>query len=256
MSGAPGLVVLMYHRVAPDAAGKLALLTMPPDRFAWQMAHLKAAGFTPLRQRDVAAWLSGSAGLPERPVVITFDDGYADNTVHAFPVLERLGIPAVTFLVTRMLGGMNEWDADKPPPRRLMAGADVVQWAARGLEFGAHGRTHRSLAGLDAAALRAEIDGSHADLQELLGAPPLAFAYPFGDVDTAACEAVGRLFAVAYGTREGINRCNTSRWDLRRTNVLPVDPHFEFRCQLRLGWGPLNRVRAVAVDLYRSLRGA
>src|SRR5437764_754437 len=100
-----GLVVLMYHRVAPDAAGPLAHLTVTPDRFAWQMAKLVEGGFKPVRQEDVAAWIAGRRELPARAVAVTFDDAYADNVAHAFPVLERYRIPALTFVVTGKLGG-------------------------------------------------------------------------------------------------------------------------------------------------------
>jgi peptidoglycan/xylan/chitin deacetylase (PgdA/CDA1 family) len=100
------LVVLMYHRVAPGASGPLAHLTVPPERFAWQMAKLRERGCVPQRQQEVAAWLAGRGTLPPRAVVVTFDDGYADNVTHAFPVLERHRIPAVTFVVTGKLGAM------------------------------------------------------------------------------------------------------------------------------------------------------
>src|SRR5256885_16673378 len=88
------LVVLTYHRVAPEAPASPDDFTITPEKFAWQMARLKQDGLTPVRQRDVAAWLAGEGRLPDRPVVISFDDGYADNLVHAYPLLERLPPPS------------------------------------------------------------------------------------------------------------------------------------------------------------------
>jgi peptidoglycan/xylan/chitin deacetylase (PgdA/CDA1 family) len=236
------LVALLYHRVARDASGPLAHLTVAPDRFAWQMAKLRDGGFVPQRQDEVAAWLAGRRGLPKRAVVVTFDDGYADNLDHAFPVLERLRIPAVTFVVTAKLGRHNDWDGDAAG-WPLMDAAAVRDWARRGLEFGAHGRTHRALPALAADALADEIEGSHADLAALLGRPPAAFAYPYGAVDARVREQVARRFPIAYGVREGGNRPTADAWDLRRTSVLPAYPGLEFRCQVRLGWGPRNRAR-------------
>ncbi|HTY65567.1 MAG TPA: polysaccharide deacetylase family protein [Alphaproteobacteria bacterium] len=238
------LTVLMYHRVAPRAAGPLAHLTISPERFAWQMAKLREGGFAPQRQAEVAAWLGGRGTLSGRAVVVSFDDGYAENVEHAFPVLEKLRIPAVTFVVTGKLGGRNDWDGDTAP-WPLMDGASIRHWARRGLEFGVHGRTHRSLPALDDAALAHEIDGAQADLVALLGETPVAFAYPYGHVTGRVHERVARRFAVAYGTADGINSQASDPWLLRRTAVLPAYPGFEFMCQLRLGWGPRNRARTV-----------
>lgn len=245
------LVVLMYHRVAPETSGRLAHLTVPPDRFAWQMKKLREGGFVPQRQDEVAAWLAGQRELPKRAVVITFDDGYADNAVHAFPVLERDRIPAVTFIVTGKLGGSNDWD-EGAASWPLMDAQTIHDWAGRGQEFGGHGRMHRSLVGLDEAALTDEIDGSYADLQTLLGQAPIAFAYPYGDEDAGVRQMTSRRFAVAYGIQEGLNRSREDGWSLRRTGVLPAYPGYEFLAQLRLGWGPRNRARV----LRRWLRAA
>lgn len=250
-----GLVVLMYHRVAPDAAGPLAHLTMPPDRFAWQMAKLSQGGFVPQRQQDVAAWLAGRRVLPRRAVAVTFDDGYADNVIHAFPALERHRIPAVTFVVTAKLGGRNDWDGDAAP-EALMDAAAIRDWAGRGLEFGVHGRTHRSLPGLGAAACAEEIDGAHADLARITGREPLAFAYPYGDVTAPVRDQVAHRYAVAYGVRDGVNRAAADPWTLRRTAVLPAYPGYEFWCQLRLGWGPRDRARSAARRLFGGAPGA
>jgi len=243
------LVVLMYHRVAPDASGPLAHLTVPPDRFAWQMTRLQGGGFVPQTQGDIAAWLGGRRALPRKAVVVTLDDGYADNVTHAFPVLERLRIPAVTFVVTAKLGGVNDWDRDDAP-WPLMDAAAVRDWSRRGLEFGGHSRTHRSLIELEDGELREEIVASADDLAGLTGRAPLAFAYPFGHFDARARQAAAERFALAYGVRPGANDDRVDPYLLRRTAVLPAYPNFEFSCQLRLGWGPRNRARYYARRLW------
>jgi peptidoglycan/xylan/chitin deacetylase (PgdA/CDA1 family) len=244
----------MYHRVAPEASGPLAHLTVSPEQFAWQMERLSGDGFVALRQDDVAAWLTGRRELPRRAVVVTFDDGYTDNAVHAFPVLERLRIPAVTFIVTGKLGGCNDWDDGGTWP--LMDAASIRDWARRGLEFGAHSRRHRSLIALDERDLGDEIDGSRADLAELLGQAPVAFAYPYGHVDRRVRDKAAGSFALAYGTHEGANRAGADGWSLQRTGVLPAYPRYEFLCQLRLGWGPRHRAHHAAQRVRSWLRAA
>lgn len=99
MNNAPSVPVLMYHHVTP-AGGMIA--TTPPV-FAEQMARLARAGYTSLTASQFAAYLAG-ARVPEKSVLITFDDGYLNNWVHAHPVLQRYGLHAVLFVVTGWIG--------------------------------------------------------------------------------------------------------------------------------------------------------
>jgi peptidoglycan/xylan/chitin deacetylase (PgdA/CDA1 family) len=94
--------VLMYHHVSP-APG---LVTVTPEHFAEQMRGLVIAGYRTLRADEFAAWLSG-VPLPDKSVLLTFDDGYLDNWVYAHPVLQTLGLKAMMFVVT-------DWIKDGP----------------------------------------------------------------------------------------------------------------------------------------------
>jgi peptidoglycan/xylan/chitin deacetylase (PgdA/CDA1 family) len=161
----------------------------------------------------------------------------------------------VTFVVTGKLGGRNVWDEDAEA-WPLMDAAAIQDWARRGLEFGGHGRTHRSLVALDEAALTEEVEASHADLRRLLGRAPLAFAYPYGHSDRRVRAKTAQHFALAYGTQEGANPTGADAWALRRTSVLPAYPAYEFQCQVRLGWGPRNCVRNIFQSLRSRGRGA
>lgn len=100
------LTVLAYHRVLPAPASDYpydrAVIDCDPDAFATQM-ELVARECTPVTLDDVLGMLRGEP-LPPNPVLVTFDDGYKDNREHAFPVLDRLGIPAVFFVATSYVG--------------------------------------------------------------------------------------------------------------------------------------------------------
>ena len=96
---APNVPVLMYHHVTP-AGGMIAAT---PDVFEDQIARLARAGYQSLSADQFAACLAG-APVPERSVLITFDDGYLNNWVHAHPVLARHGMRAVLFIITGWIG--------------------------------------------------------------------------------------------------------------------------------------------------------
>lgn len=90
--------VLMYHHISPSPG----LVTVSPDHFAAQMHWLKRHGYTALTLDALAGFLAGEP-VPDKSVVITFDDGYVDNWVHAHPVLQATGLHAVLFVITRWL---------------------------------------------------------------------------------------------------------------------------------------------------------
>ncbi len=105
----PGPVVLAYHRVA-DLASDPQLLAVTPRHFAEQVEVLRREGY-PVRLLDLITAVRDGKSLP-RGVIVTFDDGYADNLISAKPVLERYDVPATVFVTTGYLGGERDfwWD--------------------------------------------------------------------------------------------------------------------------------------------------
>lgn len=100
MKPARAVPVLMYHHVSPHPG----LVTLSPQTFEYQMAQLKESGATTLSADQFLAFLRGETDVPDKSVLITFDDGFLDNYVHAFPVLQRYGLRAVIFAVTGWIG--------------------------------------------------------------------------------------------------------------------------------------------------------
>lgn len=181
-------IILMYHGVqeVPEDPHRLCVT---PARFAEHMTWLREHR---LRGVGIGTLVDAmGAGRARGLVGITFDDGYVNVLENALPELQRHGFTATMFIISDLLGGTNKWDAGNAGPVwPLMSAGQVAEIAAAGMEIGAHGATHVRLAGIGADRLEIEVSGSRSTLSELLGHPVRGFAYPWGNMDAAARQAV------------------------------------------------------------------
>ncbi len=235
------LPILLYHHVGPVPPDWLRAMTVTPDRFTAQMEWLAGRGFHGIAPEDWIEWRAGRASLPERPVMITFDDGFADLATFAFPVLERLGFRAAFYVVSRPPDRSAAWTGPAAPP--LIDDAGLIEWSRRGIEIGAHSRTHADLPTLDEAEMEREIAGSRTDLEAVLGRPVRSFAYPYGRWNATARTIASRHYELAITCDRGINNKRTDPWTLRRTMVQPLNPLWDMKAQTRLGWSPVEAAR-------------
>ncbi|MFJ1928594.1 MULTISPECIES: polysaccharide deacetylase family protein [unclassified Streptomyces] len=189
LGSAPGWpLVLYFHHVHPDVRHYTALT---PDAFERGLEQVLER-FDPYDPADLLA--DGGPRRPERPtVLVTFDDGYRDNTAYARDILDRLGVRAVFFVCTGLLGRRS------PRPREDHLTYEECDGLAReGHLIGAHTRTHPHLDRIPAAEARAQTLGSLDDIRERYGAGPARlFAYPYGGVPAGPLLPDGVL---AFGT--------------------------------------------------------
>jgi peptidoglycan/xylan/chitin deacetylase (PgdA/CDA1 family) len=249
----PKVAVLSYHHVGSPLPGPHAWLTVSPRRFEAHVRWLAARGYQGIRASDWLAWRVRGTPLPSKPVLLTFDDGYADIGRYALPILRRYGFSATVFVVTDLLGATNQWMDGASP---LLTPDAVRRWAAAGVEFGAHSRSHADLTALDAAAVLAEVQGSQAALAALLDRPVAAFAYPYGRYNAAVVEVVRRHFALAFTSDPGCNDRWTDPHRLRRTEVRRADYLFDVMCRVRLGQARGKRLRRRLARGHRQLGAA
>lgn len=175
--------VLLYHHLTPRPEGANGAVISVTE-FAQQMAWLKENGYTGIATADLHAWLSGQGRLPERPVLITFDDGYLSSYQYAYPILHQHQLRASIFLVSAMAG-------IRPGDLPYLNWAELRELQESGLiEVQAHSHNgHRQIDG-QPALLAWSGDEVAADLRRLQlafagsGVPqPTAYAYPFGRYD-------------------------------------------------------------------------
>jgi peptidoglycan/xylan/chitin deacetylase (PgdA/CDA1 family) len=187
--------ILMYHAVAEHPSAATRRLSVTPRSLQDQLAFLVDYGFTGLTFSQLADAFCTGGILPKRPVVLTFDDGYADFAREAWPILRRYGFPATVFVTTGWMSDAGPQAAGTPLDR-MLDWAQIRELAATNVEIGAHSHSHPELDQLDDAKLRRELIDSRALLEEGIGAPVRALAYPFGYSSTRV-----RLAARAAGYR-------------------------------------------------------
>jgi peptidoglycan/xylan/chitin deacetylase (PgdA/CDA1 family) len=215
-AGAPArsvrVPVLTYHRVAPLKPGATAIttdLTVEPSVFAAELDAIAAAGFHTVSQRQVFDALYRGVPLPPKPVLISVDDGYVDDVRTILPMLRSHGMVATFFVITGRIHAAG-----------FLSAAQFRELDAAGMDVGDHTRTHVDLTQLPASGLQAEVAGSKAALERILGHPVSFFAYPFGRLDAnvvAAVRAAG--FALAYTTAYGVTATTAQPLEIGRLHV-------------------------------------
>jgi peptidoglycan/xylan/chitin deacetylase (PgdA/CDA1 family) len=204
--------VLTFHRVnhlAPDATATRRRLTVAPDRFACHLHALADAGYRSIRSAELSAALRGAASLPERPIILTFDDGYRDCVERVLPALCEHGFGATFFVL------MDRWHGSE-----WLDPAGIRQLQDAGMELGAHTRTHVDLTTVGPGEAREEIVRSREELRELSGAAVTSFAYPYGAFDDRVVAEVARAgFETAFTTQAGFVTSSCAPLTLPRLRV-------------------------------------
>jgi peptidoglycan/xylan/chitin deacetylase (PgdA/CDA1 family) len=188
--------ILMYHyvRQVDAAADPLGYrLSVTPAQFAAQLDWLDAQGYTPVRMDQAIACMQGAEGCPQRPVALTFDDGYMDAATHALPLLRERGFVATFYIVHGFVGqpGYMGWE-------------ELRTLRDAGMQIGAHSLNHLDLTTLAPGAAAAEIGASGEQLAAALDVPITSFCYPAGKFNSATRAQVAQAgYRSAVTTLQG-----------------------------------------------------
>ncbi|MGW0781273.1 polysaccharide deacetylase family protein [Streptomyces sp. NPDC002913] len=169
--------MLLYHAVMDDPPDWIAEFTVTPRSFAAQLDAIAAGGRTPVPLSALVAHLVRREPLPERPVVLTFDDGFADLPGATAEALAGRSMPATAYLTT---GALTRAGGSLLPPAPMMSLGQAPLLEQYGMEVGAHTVTHAQLDTLSGPVLRTELTDSRAALEDVLGHEVTHLAYPHG----------------------------------------------------------------------------
>ncbi len=206
--------ILMYHYVSippPDADKYRMDLTVLPDAFETQMDYLAINGYHPIRLADLANHLLNGTLLPDKPIVLTFDDGYADSYTNVFPTLRNKKFPGTFFVITDFVNE-NRWG--------YMNWAQLAEMVKGGMEIGSHSLDHPDLYRKPRALQNNEIAGSKKMIEANLPITVVSFSYPAGNYDAntlAALRAAGYLAAVTE--IQGERQSSDKTLELRRIRI-------------------------------------
>ncbi len=217
-NGVPkGIVVLMYHSITEAQHATWPWEVTLAD-FTAQLDYLvdRSIGVFPVgRLLDSDCPLSG--------VVITFDDGYANNMNAAKLMYER-GLSATWYVVSNEVGAVSSWAKGSEQVLPMMSQAELKALDEMGMEVGAHSRTHCDLIQQSPQSIQDEIYGSKQDLENILSKSVESFAYPYGHFNNSIIETVKQVgFRSACITRSGWYRPEEDKLQVRRITVFGSD---------------------------------
>lgn len=236
------VAILMYHAFTEDEADTGSLCTLASE-FARQLSALRDAGYTSVGYADLIEFVNGEGKLPEKPLLISIDDGYQNNLDLAAPLLETYGFCANIAVIGVSIGHTTYKDTDIPITSHFSL-EDARPWVARGvLTVTTHSYDMHQVTAVDGAGCRrgvlqmpgeaepdyiAALTQDYTRAQEQLaglpGTPLPVFTYPFGAYSELSERVLQELgVQVTITIADGANRLVKGEPEtlrlLRRINV-------------------------------------
>lgn len=225
---ADSVPVLNYHQINDRDENALTVHT---DQFEAQMKYLADNGYhviTPLEM--IEAWDKGSP-LPEKPVIITFDDGYADNYRNAFPILQKYQLKGTIFLISDYVSTYPNY----------LTWTQINEMQDSGLiDFESHTLSHEQLDGTSPEETWNQLDGSKKALEWHLGKDINFLAYPCGSYDEELQQLVKKAgYLGAFTVNYGLADKGENHYVLDRVPIFGCTNHTLMRFKLRLQYTPI-----------------
>lgn len=171
----------MYHRIADVPGDRNSL---PPEKFEQQLQYLHSKGYTSINMEQLYAHYVLGEKLPPKSIVLTFDDGYADNLYSAMPVMKKYNMIGNVFVITNWIGKENKWENFGKQLTRTMNEQELLEWKGAGNYIGSHTCNHPKLANCNPKDLKEELRNSKTSLETFLRSDIISICYPYGSFNS------------------------------------------------------------------------
>lgn len=205
--------ILMYHYISfpPPNADDIRLnLTVTPPQFESHLSYFQTQGYHSLSLYEIDQALDYGFELPDKPIVLTFDDGHSDHYHSVLPLLQAYGFTGTFFIITEF--------ADQNNPQHL-TWSQLQEMAQSGMSIQPHTKTHADLTNRDHEFLVYEILGSIESIAAHVGRPT-AFAYPIGRYDDTTLKVLSSTsIQRAVTTQFGFTHTTSNRYEMARIRI-------------------------------------
>jgi peptidoglycan/xylan/chitin deacetylase (PgdA/CDA1 family) len=240
--------ILLYHSIAGRTGRTSDPWQVRAVDFREDMHSVLATGRTPMTARHYEKWLTAPDASAIKPVLVTFDDGFADYADVALPILYGMGLTATLFVTSGWLG--------RPG---MLSSSGLIDLALSTTEIGAHSVTHPHLDILSDGRARAEIANCREVLEDIVGLPVSAFAYPHGSYHGRTRKAVAESgYATAHAVKNALSHRHDDPFALGRFTVTAKTSRTRVRQVLACLGVPLawhrERLRTRAYRVVRKFK--
>ena len=244
--------ILMYHQVGHEPQKFYPLHSIEPKNFANQMKLLKSCGFETIDLSQLYEYRNGSGEIPQKPIVITFDDGYQDSIDNSVPALEACGFKAIYYIPTDYIGTDSHWMKSDLGIELPIADWDTIkQIDSKGFDIGCHSMSHPHLNQISGEKCLNELKTSKKILEEKLGHEVKHLAYPYGSYNESVMSAAGETgFITACTVDAGLCKSKYDSLALPRINIGYKDSVIDFVSKIHTGFSPYNGAR----NLLRKIK--
>ena len=212
------LPILMYHSMLKDPV-KQSQYIVSPDLFERDLRYIRKKGYTPVFMKEVIDYVNGTGFLPEKPIVLSFDDGYYNNYYYAFPLLKKYNMKAVISIVGKLSDDFSQ-TPDENPSYAHLTWDDILEmhlsgcWEIQNHSYNCHSYDHRNGVSQTtseskesyAKFLSSDVWHLQNKIAYVTGVAPNTFTYPFGAFSENTDEVLREIgFQATLSCTEGVS---------------------------------------------------
>ncbi len=222
--------ILMYHRIADIPGDRNSL---PKEKFEQQLLYLSSHNYTAITPDMLYEHYKNNAPLPPKPVLLTFDDGYADNYSEALPLLKKYHMTAVVFPIANWIGKPNHWEHFGKKETMTMTLPQLQDWLKQGMDIQPHTHNHPFLANCDDNKLHDELAISKQQLTKLLDKPMNYICYPYGNFNQKVMRSAKDVgYKMAFAIFESVPLWHINLFALPRIPIPSHQKMWEFKLKV------------------------